>query len=149
LPLVKPELAAHGLESDDAYLGKVCVLLREKVNFAKEIISQGKYFFTEEYKFNEEVVRKKWNGNTNNYLTALAGVFESEENFDANNIENAFKNWCESNGVKTGELMQPLRVAVSGEPAGPPVFEMISLLGKESVLRRIQRATQSIQAQSV
>ncbi|MCC7298692.1 MAG: glutamate--tRNA ligase [Bacteroidia bacterium] len=149
LPLVKPELATHGLESDDAYLGKVCVLLREKVNFAKEIISQGKYFFTEEYKFNEEVVSKKWNGNTNNYLTALAGVFESEENFDANNIENAFKNWCEINGVKTGELMQPLRVAVSGEPAGPPVFEMISLLGKESVLRRIQRATQSIQAQSV
>lgn len=146
---IMPDLAVAGLSSDKAYLEQVVALMREKVNFAKEIISQGTYFFTENFDYHQETVAKKWKADTNRYLSELADVFNNLTDFDHVSVETAFKSYCESAGIKPGELMQPLRVAVSGEPVGPPVFDMISLLGKDRVLSRLQRATDQIRPQSV
>lgn len=148
VPLLKTQLHALGLSADDAYLEKVILLMREKVNFAKEIVEQGKYFFTDQFEYNAEAIRKKWLPQTNGYIAQIANIWANLEDFGAAALENSFKAWCESQGVKTGELMQPLRLAVSGEPAGPPVFEMISLLGKSTVVGRLSKAASQIQTLS-
>jgi glutamyl-tRNA synthetase len=140
-----PAMDALGLTSDKDYLEKVCALMREKVSFAKEIPQQGNYFFTDSFDYNEDVIRKKWKADTNQHLLAIASHFEALSDFGAEAVENSFKASCEAAGLKTGDLMQPLRVAVSGQPAGPPVFEMISLLGKEKAVQRIQKAAAHIQ----
>jgi glutamyl-tRNA synthetase len=145
---LKPQLEAAGYSAAQEYLEGVVSLLREKVGFANQIIIQGYYFFTDLIQYNEEVVRKKWNANTNGHLMALATVFDQAETFAHDILETAFKSYCESAGVKPGELMQPLRVAVSGEPAGPPVFEMLALLGREAVSNRLKKAASLIVPQS-
>lgn len=144
-----PQLEAAGLSAEPAYLEKVVGLMREKVNFAAEIIPQGRYFFDDDFAYNTEVVAKKWKTDTNAHLAALAQVFQNENQFEATLLENAFKSWCEAKQIKPGELMQPLRVAVSGEPVGPPVFDMLALLGKAKVCSRLERASQTIVPQSV
>jgi glutamyl-tRNA synthetase len=141
----KPALDALGLQADKAYFEAVCALMREKVSFAKEIPQQGKYFFTDAYTYNEDVIRKKWKPDTNQQLLSIASQFEALKDFNAEAVEASFKASCEAAGLKTGDLMQPLRVAVSGEPAGPPVFEMIALLGQENAVRRIRAAAAAIQ----
>jgi len=141
----KPALDALGLQAEKAYFEAVCALMREKVSFAKEIPQQGKYFFTDEFTYNEDVIRKKWKADTNQQLLNIASQFEALKDFNAEAVEASFKASCEAAGLKTGDLMQPLRVAVSGEPAGPPVFEMIALLGQENAIRRIRAAAAAIQ----
>ena len=43
-------------------------------------------------------------------------------------------------GVKTGELIHPCRVAVSGKSAGPSLYHMLEVLGRDRVLARLRRA---------
>lgn len=146
---IQPQVTALGYEPEKEYLNAVIRLMREKVSFAREIPLQGYYFFTDSLNFNTEVIAKKWKAATGGHLIALAEVFSGIELFTAENIEKAFKDWCESAGVKTGELMQPLRVAVSGDPIGPPIFDMLALLGKSRVVARMQHAGNHIQPSAV
>jgi len=142
-PLMKIAADA-GYNPKKEYMESVVSLMREKVNFANEIISSGYYFFTSELKYNEEAIRKKWNSTTNAHLLSLSALFDESVDFKHDQLENIYKNYCESVGMKPGELMQPLRVAVSGEASGPPVFDLISLLGKSEVHARIRHATETI-----
>jgi glutamyl-tRNA synthetase len=47
---------------------------------------------------------------------------------------------AEGNGISTGKLIHPTRLSISGVSIGPGLYEMMELLGKESVIRRISKA---------
>jgi glutamyl/glutaminyl-tRNA synthetase len=51
----------------------------------------------------------------------------------------AARQWLEDRGAKIGSLFQPLRCALSGQPGGPDLFLIISLLGRQEALLRIER----------
>ena len=122
------------------------VLMREKVQFVKDVVEEGYYFFEAPKQYDEEVVRKKWKAETNAHILGLAAAFEGlAEDANAETYENAFKLYCETAGIKTGEVLQPLRVAVSGAPMGPPIWEMIALIGRDYVLPRLREAAAKIQ----
>lgn len=142
--LIRPEMANRNYHQDDSYVQKVIGLMREKVNFASEIPAQGYYFFEEPKTYNEEVIRKKWKADTSAHLAALATDFAAIQDFNPENLEACFKQFCETKGIKTGDLLQPLRVAVSGEPVGPPIWEMLQLLGQEKIVHRLNTAASSI-----
>lgn len=68
----------------------------------------------------------------------LAGLAADAWTVDA--IEGAVRDDAAANaGDKLGSVAQPLRVAVSGGPVSPPIFDVLALLGKDSVLARIDR----------
>jgi glutamyl-tRNA synthetase len=67
-----------------------------------------------------------------------------EENATAEAYESAFKQYCDSQAVKSGELLQPLRLAVSGFGVGAPIWEMIALIGRDYIVPRIQKAVTKI-----
>jgi len=48
--------------------------------------------------------------------------------------------------VKTGQMFQPMRVAVCGRKVAPPLFETLVVLGREACLKRIDRALQMLPA---
>jgi glutamyl-tRNA synthetase len=68
-------------------------------------------------------------------VETLAGV----EPFAPEAIDSAVAALAESLGVGMGKLAQPLRVAVTGSAASPPLGDTLAILGRESVLRRIAR----------
>ena len=59
--------------------------------------------------------------------------------FDAASIDAAIAGFCAAQGVGIGQVAQPLRVALTGTAASPPLGETLAMLGRESVLRRIER----------
>jgi len=73
-------------------------------------------------------------------LKGLKQAFQSLDVFDETAIENAIKSCAESNGLNAGKLIQPLRVALTGKPVGPGIFETLILLGKEKVIQRLEDA---------
>jgi len=108
-------------------------------------VEEGYYFFEVPKSYDEEVIRKKWKTETGNHMLGLADAFgHLAENAVAEDFETAFKSYCETAGVKTGELLQPLRVAVSGAPMGPPIWEMIALIGRDFILPRLRTAAEKI-----
>ncbi len=146
---IMPEIKTRQYSAEKPYVEKVISLLREKVHFANEIVSQAYYFFEDPKIYNAEVVQKKWKTDTNMHLNAIATAWSANSDYSATDLENIFKSYCIETPAKAGELMQPLRIAVSGEPTGPPIFEMIGLLGKKTTASRIAKATATISATSI
>jgi glutamyl-tRNA synthetase len=146
LPAAKKVAEELNLKSEDQYLMGVVSLMREKVTFLKDTLRQGKYFFEDPTEYDEKVVRKKWKPETNMHLEAIALAFENLDLFDANQLEATLQNYGELKETKIGQLMQPLRVAVSGAPMGPPFYNMLALIGKETVVRRLRTACKNIVA---
>lgn len=143
--MIKPQMLELGYTAADEYLEQVVVLMREKVQFAKDIISEGSYFFADPEDYDHEVVAKKWKAETGDHIAGIRQRFISlAEDAAAADYENAFKTHCEELGVKTGELLQPLRLAVSGKGAGAPIWEMIALLGRDRVTKRLEKAINKI-----
>ena len=144
--ILKPLIDAKGYDTCQEYVEQVVVLMREKVQFVKDVVEEGYYFFEAPKQYDEEVVRKKWKAETNTHILGLAQAFEGlAADANAEAYENSFKGYCETAGIKTGEVLQPLRVAVSGAPMGPPIWEMIALIGRDYVLPRLREAAAKIQ----
>ncbi|MFN3639269.1 MAG: glutamate--tRNA ligase, partial [Chloroherpetonaceae bacterium] len=80
-------------------------------------------------------------------LLAFSAQLEALPAFTASEIESALKSFCEAKGIKTAEMVHPIRLAVSGASFGPSLFHMLEILGKDAVCRRIQRATERLKSE--
>jgi len=102
-------------------------------------------FFTEEFPYDEEAVNKRLKGadvgkSASDYLKALSDAFLHVSSWNAGSLESALKETATNLNVKTGELVHPARVAVSGRGVGPGLYEMLEILGSERVLNRFAAA---------
>ncbi len=130
---------------DRAYLEKVIDLLKPRVKTLNEFLSTGKYFFSDPEHFDENAVKKHWRGeNLLERMTQLTAALENLTSFDENSIETAIRNLAEKMGVGAGKLIHPTRVALTGSAASPGLFEMMAVLGKDVVLRRMKKAIELI-----
>ena len=73
---------------------------------------------------------------------------ESLEDFSEPGLEAAFEQVMTATGLKLGKIAQPVRVALTGRSASPGIFEIVSIIGRESVLRRLQQAIDHIEAEA-
>ena len=139
-----PIAQSAGFDPDLTFLSAVVSLMREKVNFPKEIIRDGVYFFREPQAYDEDALAKKWKPETPEFMRKLADAYAAADEFTAINAEALFKAQCEAAGQSAGQWMQLLRLAVSGAAAGPPVYEMIALLGREKSVQRLRVAAEKM-----
>jgi len=120
---------------------KVFALVKEKVKLLKELPDWINYFFTEEYPFDPGAVKKSCSApQTSERLVKLAEKFAALSSWNAAGLETALKALAAEMGIKTGELIHPCRVAVSGKSTGPSLYHMLEVLGRDRVLARLQRA---------
>ena len=73
-------------------------------------------------------------------LSKLRSRLAEAEPFDAENLEKVLKGFVESEGIKIGQIIHALRVAVTGKGVGFGMFETLAILGREACLTRIDRA---------
>ncbi|HET7544651.1 MAG TPA: hypothetical protein VFK05_32505, partial [Polyangiaceae bacterium] len=65
--------------------------------------------------------------------------------WQAEPIEHALKQWVEGAGLSMKDVAQPARVALTGRSASPPLFEVMTVLGREKSLSRLARAAKIAQ----
>lgn len=136
IELARPFIGGH----DDP---KVLGLVKEKVKLLKELPDWINHFFTDDYPFDPEAVKKSCSApQTSEWLTKLADKFALVTSWDAASLEAALKALATELGVKTGELIHPCRVAVSGKSAGPSLYHMLEVLGRDRVLARLRKAAE-------
>lgn len=73
-------------------------------------------------------------------LKSIREKLETVEPFDAATIDKMVHEFVESNGLKIGQIVHALRIAVTGKSAGIGLFDAIAILGRQSSIHRIERA---------
>jgi glutamyl-tRNA synthetase len=73
-------------------------------------------------------------------LQEFAGVLATCEPFDVPTLEKTLHDFCAAKEMKSGELVHPVRVAITGSEVGIGLFDALAILGRDEVQRRIERA---------
>jgi glutamyl-tRNA synthetase len=139
-------LQAEGVALDGvaaAYLDRVLALMRDRIKQWGHVVPMTNYFFQEEYAYDEKSVEKrlKKEGSLAG-LKSIRDQFAALDLFNAETTDKVLHELAIEKGVDAGDLVHPIRVAVSGSAAGPSLFPMLEVMGKERVLRRIDRTLQ-------
>ncbi len=138
--LYMPILAEKNIEADPALVEAVVALVKERVNFVKELWDQSSFFFVAPTAFDEKTAKKRWKADTGAQMTALAEVLKDIEDFSSANCETVIKEWITANEYGMGAIMNAFRLAIVGESKGPHMFDIIALIGKEQTIERLHFA---------
>ena len=125
-------------EYTDEYLIKVIGVMKERVSFIKEIYEKGFYFFEEPSSYEEPGVKKRWNIQSAEILKQYAEKIEKIASPIKEDYENVLKDTAAQFNTGNGDVIHPLRLAVSGVVGGPGIFDILYIIGKEKTLSRIK-----------
>jgi glutamyl-tRNA synthetase len=142
LPLIKSHLTAGGVPLSgvsDEFLLRLIDLYKIRLKTLRDFVEMTDCFFRDDFAVDEEG-KKKYLAKPENIenIRLLAVRLEALASFAPAEIEAACRQLAEERGLKAAGLIHPARLAISGKTSGAGLFEMMELLGKEKVLRRLR-----------
>ncbi|MBI1193829.1 MAG: glutamate--tRNA ligase [Bacteroidetes bacterium] len=132
-------LVERGVLHDANALPAIAGMLKERVHLLQEMPEAGHYFFEEPRSLDEAALRKKYKVEGRPVFDQLLGELQDCSPFEAEALEAKVKAYAAQTGQGLGVLMPILRLALAGTLQGPPVFDMMAVLGKEKVVQRLQQ----------
>ncbi|NIM97123.1 MAG: glutamate--tRNA ligase [candidate division Zixibacteria bacterium] len=153
LELVIPFLVKENLITGETakqkreWLLKYISLFKVRAKTLKEFAEKGKYFFKFDYKYEEKAAKKHFDSpEAADRLRAYRDRLSALDSFQKPEIEGALRGLAEEMGIKPATLIHPVRLATTGTSAGPPLFDLLELLGREEVTSRIRKAVEFVRA---
>jgi glutamyl-tRNA synthetase len=134
----------YWLETRWTYLREVVHLLKERVRRVSDFVELGGYFFEFDYKYDEKAAAKRFRPQAADLLEELAKRFEALKTFDHDSTEKTVGELAAEKEIKPAELIHPTRLAVSGVPAGPGLYDMLVTLSQPVVVERMKKAVDYI-----
>ncbi len=117
----------------------------ERCETLLEVVDKSVYFFQDYQCFDEKAARKNFKGEAKSVLVDLLQRFSEQEAWQAGPLHNVILAVSEQRQMKLGKVAQPLRVALTGGAVSPPLDQTLFHLGRDKVLRRLQKAIDFIQ----
>ncbi|MFO7840476.1 MAG: glutamate--tRNA ligase [Desulfosalsimonadaceae bacterium] len=143
-----PFLQERGIDArPGAYLESVVATLKNRSKTFVEMADAARFYFVETVTFEEKAARKFLKPAILDPLKEIAAELEKAPALDQHSLEPVFEQVMKKYGLKLGKIAQPMRVALTGKTVSPGIFEMIAVLGKDAVLRRLQDAVRYIEQQ--
>jgi glutamyl-tRNA synthetase len=148
---VRPWLEQAGLWRDE-YLGDrhawffaVLELLSSRAKRLGDFAVQGRFFFTSDVEY-DEAAAKYFVSEMGAALEAIRSAFAGLDVFDEGSTETALRTVAGAGRWKAGTLIHTVRAAVTGRTVSPGLFEVLALVGREEVDRRLRAAEAFIRA---
>ena len=138
--LFEPICREHGVKDSLERITQVCAMMKDRVNFVRELWPLCSFFFEAPTQYDEKTAKKRWKEDSAQTLSELCSVLEGLDDFSLQNQEQTVHAWIEQQGLKLGNVMNAWRLALVGEGKGPGMFDISAFLGKEETLRRTRRA---------
>lgn len=136
---------SEDVEKDYDYIKRVVNIVREKVKLLPEIVDAGSYFFKDIDEYEEKGVKKRFKKEgVVELLEKGRGALRNAPSFDVETVEKSYRDLIDELGIKGGDIIHPTRLAVSGRTVGPSLFDIISVLGKETCIERMDQAVKYI-----
>ena len=140
----KPFVAKAGLPIDDRYPA-VAAVVREKVRLLSEVPAAIGFLLSDSFDLDPEAVEKvRGNAAAKDLLAALANDFAALPEWSADAAKHQIGETAKAAGAKPGQLMFPVRVALSGKSGGPDLGDILGLLGQEKCVARLQAFSASL-----
>ncbi|MEK7644580.1 MAG: glutamate--tRNA ligase [Patescibacteria group bacterium] len=143
--LCKPFFAATGLNDlDFDWLTSVVALEKDRASTLVEIVENTKFIFTENLEYDQTILvwKKSTPEQTKANLKKLRELLNTidTQNWNKEKLEALILGWIKETEQGVGDILCPMRVALSGQKNSPGPFEIAAVLGKEKSLDRIARA---------
>jgi glutamyl-tRNA synthetase len=148
LPFLEREgLVSRPLDEDTrARIEAVILALGDRLKVFSDILKLGRYFFTEAPSYDPGAL-KKWlrKEGTADLLGQLDAMLAAVEPFDVPTLDQSVHAFAESHGKKMGEVVNPLRVATTGQAVGPGLYDCLAILGRDACRARLAQARALLQ----
>ena len=148
---VLPFLAHEGLVAEPlspesrTRLETVIVALGDRLKVFSDILKLGRFFFIDELIFEPDAVKKRLRKDgIPAMLAEISEALAQVEPFDVASLEKAVHDYAERTGRKIGDVVNPLRVAVTGQGVGPGLYDCLFILGRDTCLARIRRTLEML-----
>jgi glutamyl-tRNA synthetase len=136
----------------DDYLSRVLTLAHERIETMQDFFSYAGFFFSGDVDYDEQAQKKLVSKGKSGSQTAKILRQLLEEGLDpvldwnVETVEAAMRGFCEKREVSPKELFMPVRIAVTGRAATPPLFDTMAVLGKEVCRSRLRRAIEVLRS---
>jgi glutamyl-tRNA synthetase len=139
---IKPFYDAQGLKTDTERLEKIAPIIQERLVTLDEAPEISGFFFKEEVDPNPvDLVAKKLTAQESlDIAKSSLAILSALDQITLQSAEPPLRALVEKLGLSAGQVFGILRVAITGQTISPPLFESMEIIGKEKVLKRVQRA---------
>ncbi len=134
-------------DPDRETLVRIVPLIKERLKTLADAAERVPFFFSDDFDYepSELVQRKMDAAGTLRALNASVEAVGAVEPFDAATLEAKLRGLADDLDIKVGQLLGTLRVATSGLKVSPPLFESLEILGRDRVLRDLNRAVEKLE----
>ncbi|WP_324715599.1 glutamate--tRNA ligase [Carboxydochorda subterranea] len=133
----------RGGEAAERTLHKALALSQSRLRHLADVPEWVRYYFEPPAAYDEKAARKHLlKPGVPALLDEVAAGLEGLEPFDEGALEGYFIRLVEQRGLKLGDVLQPVRVAVTGKDVSPGMFEVLALVGRQASVERLRRAAQ-------
>lgn len=138
--LFAPIVANNGVDETMERITQVVAMMKDRVNFVKELWPLCSFFFIAPTEYDEKTVKKRWKADSAKVMGELADVLEGIDDFSVEGQEPVVMKWVEEKSYKLGDVMNTFRLTLVGIGKGPGMFDISAFLGKEETLKRMRKA---------
>jgi glutamyl-tRNA synthetase len=144
-----PLLEAAGLREEvrsvsSDWLAQLVVLVRERAKTLVDMVDWVRPYFGQSASIEAAAAKKFLTPAQKPILQKLLARFEAFQTFSKQQWEDAFKKLVEEEGIKMGDLAQPVRVALTGRTVSPGLFDVMDVLGRDRTLLRLRQGIAQI-----
>ena len=139
--LLKPFLSKQGINfSQGPDLAAVVKGLQERSSTLVQMAAGAAFYFADQPEFDEKTCKKFLTEENRVLFYALISALTGCEKFDQASLEPVLNTVSENLGLKFGKVAQPLRAALTGGAPSPGIYELLEVLGRDRVIKRLNEA---------
>ncbi len=135
----------YWLETRWEYLRSVISILKTRVRRIYDFVELSKYFFDFDYSYDAKADEKNFTPEAVEILNQFAERLENLDVYTKETIESTLSELAVEKDMKKKKLIHPTRLAVSGIPNGPGLYDLLFVLGQKAVVERMKKAAIYIQ----
>jgi len=122
------------------YIKAALATCKGKIKVFCDLPGYAGFYFTDQFEYDPEAAAKLFVPENKPPLAKLRDALAKTNPFDAATLESTLKSVAAELGVKPAVLVHPTRLACTGKTAGPSLYHLLEVLGRENVLARLDRA---------
>ena len=149
--LLQPFLDQAGLgdaarSAPEGWLERLVMALQERARTLQEMAAVATPYVRDHIPLEEAGAKKFLTPAIAPTLAKLADRLSALSEFSKDTLEKTFKELLDKEGIKMGQLAQPVRVALTGRTASPGIFDVMDLLGKDRTIARLRKGIERASA---
>jgi glutamyl-tRNA synthetase len=129
---------------DRAWLARVVDTLKERAPTLVEMAQQAAFYLRAPAEYDREATAKFWKAGAADRYAVLIKRLEANDSMDPASLEMLYRGLAAELGLRLVDLAQLTRIALTGRTASPPIFEVVSILGKAETLARLRAAAAAL-----